>query len=132
MKHFIQKSLTMIIVSTAVLMSACSVEGPTGPAGASGPAGPGWHYVKSYSGSIPADGEFTINIPEIRNKRYKTMINAYWAFSEVPDVWFPLEDGWLDSTEDGKIFAISWSLSTVTLIGMAKGDLYSIDIYEID
>lgn len=128
-----------------MLVFACGKEGPMGPAGPEGPEGsegpqgltgpegpPGVSLIKEYTGTIPADGSYELDVPEIKGKRTSTFVMAYWAFPELPDVWIPMADGWIDVVEGAHIFSVSWSYGKVYFTGMLAGDHYLVQVFEHD
>ncbi len=108
--------------------------GPTGPMGPMGPEGPegpaGITLIKEYTGTIPEDGNHSIDVPEISGKRDTTFVMAYWAFSSTPTVWMPMSDGWIDDIQLCHIFTVSWSYGNVAFFGMKKDELYLIQVFE--
>jgi hypothetical protein len=131
-------------VKKAVLLILCGVfigckgpKGDPGPAGASGaagstgPAGPaGTTLLKTYSGIIPSDGTWTINVPEITNKKGTTWVECYWAYPSSPSIYTRMSDGWLDDvTSLARRSSVSWDFGQVTLAYMTSGDLYLIHVY---
>lgn len=104
--------------------------GPPGPEGTEGPEGPpGALLIKEYTGAIPSDGSYTLNVPEILGKRSTTFVMAYWAFPTSPDIWTPMTDGWLD-TYEAHIFSVCWTYGKVYFLYMTQGHLYLVQVFE--
>lgn len=101
------------------------VEGPEGPEGP-----PGVSLIKEYTGTIPSDGSYTLNVPEITGKRTTTFVMAYWAYSTSPNIWTPMTDGWLDSSNFARVFSVSWTYGEVYFFFMVAGNLYLVQVFE--
>lgn len=126
-----------------LLIAGCGKQGPTGPTGPQGPAGeageqgetgeqgePGFSLIKEYTGTIPSDGSYSLDVPEITGKRSTTFVMAYWTFSDTPNIWIPMTDGWLDSSELAHIFWVSWTYGKVYFYAMVAGDLFLVQVFE--
>lgn len=134
-----RKSLVTVwalaLILAGVGLSGCT--GKEGPMGPQGPAGTnGVYLLAQYTNTnnvngIAADGDYTVDIPEILNRRTSTYVEVYWAPqstpSTVPSVWSPMSDGW-GSTND-RIFTVSWSAAQVGLLGMKAHDFYLIKVF---
>lgn len=104
--------------------------GTDGTQGLPGPEGqPGVSLIKEYTGSIPSDGTYTLNVPEITGKRMTTYVMAYHAYPTSPDIWTPIADGWLDYLYQ-RIFSVSWTYGKVYFYEMKAGDLYLVQVFE--
>ena len=101
--------------------------GPQGPEGPQGPSGTS--LLTTYTGIIPVDGDFLIDVPEIVGRQAETFILAYWTTADVQHAWLVLSDGWNDSTH---YLDISWDLGQVILRGMVLGDIYLMNVYEVN
>lgn len=111
-------------------MGPTGPQGQRGPSGPTGPSSPGLVLIKTYSGYFSTSGNYSLNVPEILNKQNSTIVLGFYAFPTSPSVWIPLTDGWLDSSQS-QIFSISWVLGTILFMDMAAGNLYLVQIYEI-
>jgi hypothetical protein len=122
------KSMLFFVVAVSFLCISCAEDGKMGPVGPEGP--PGVSLIREYTGSVPDDGSFFVDVPEIKDRRNSTFVMAYWAFDSSPEIWIPMTDGWLDSEDVGHIFSVSWTYGRVYFFFMAEGDLYLIQIFE--
>ncbi len=111
-------------------------EGPQGPAGPEGPQGPigpegpaGVSLLKEYTATIPSDGNYTLDVPEITGKRTTTYVMAYWAFPTSPNIWTPMTDGWLDGYHS-RVFSVSWTYGQVYFYQMSAGDLILVQVFQ--
>ncbi|MCD4812657.1 collagen-like protein [bacterium] len=127
------KNLFMVVCLFFLLAGCTGPQGPTGPTGdtgATGPTGPaGTTLLHEYTGQFAAAGNYTLNVSEITGKRTTTFVMAYWAFSSVPDVWTPMTDGWLDSS-NSRIFSVSWTAGQVYFYEMDAGDYYLVQVFQ--
>jgi len=127
MKRFLIFPLVILVILS------CGKQGPTGPAGSQGQTGPqgppGVSLIKEYTGTISSDGNYTLDVPEILDKRTTTFVMAYWTFSTSPNLWIPMTDSWLDSIELCHIFYVSWTYGKVGLTGMLADDLYLVQVF---
>lgn len=125
------------LLSLLLLLSVgCGKDGATGPMGPQGLAGetgeqgePGVLLIKEYTGTISSDGSWSLSVPEITGKRSTTFVMAYWTFPTTPDIWIPMTDGWLDTTE-AHIFGVSWTYGKVYFYYMVEGDLFLVQVFE--
>jgi hypothetical protein len=136
----------IFFVLFAVLILAfagCEKQGPTGPMGPqgemgpegeTGPAGPegspGFSLIAEYTGTVPSDGNYYMEVPEITGKRTTTFVMAYYAYPTSPDVWTQMTDGWL--TTGTRAFGVSWTLGVLAFYDMVKDDLYLVQVFEHD
>lgn len=130
------KKRVIAFIVVALLSSCKGSKGDPGAVGIQGFRGSDGDDAivlsKTYTGTVPSDGSFTLSVPEITNKAGKTIVQAFWAFPTSPNIWTPLEDGWLDDTTNvGRVFALSWTPGTVYLSFMSTGDLYKVEIYTV-
>lgn len=107
------------------------LQGLTGTTGDKGDKGdPGVSLIKTYSGTIPSNGSFTVTVPEIKNKKGTTFVECYYAFASSPSIFTRMADGWIDDTTSlSRISSVSWDFGTVYLSYMTAGDIYRIDVY---
>jgi len=134
------------LLSLLLLSVSCGKDGATGPMGPQGLVGeqgevgeagetgeqgePGFSLIKEYTGTIPFDGHHLLNVPEITDKRSTTFVMAYWTFPASPNIWTPMTDGWIDSSERAHIFWVSWTYGKVYFYGMVAEDLYLVQVFQ--
>ncbi len=134
-----KKLLSMMLLAVVVGCVGCVKKGEKGDSGDRGATGlPGNNgtngivLVKTYTGTMPSDGSFSLTVPEILNKQGNVIVQAYWTIPSAPNIWTPFSDGWLDNTTNsGHIFWISWSVGKVYFNYVASGDLYRVDVYSV-
>ena len=125
------KLLFTLVLGFSIFLACEGKQGPVGPTGPQGPEGPaGVSLIKEYTGTIPSDGHYTLDTPEITGKRGTTFVMAYWTFSTTPNIWQPMTDGWVDDFESAHIFSVSWTYGQVLLLGMLADDLYLVQVFE--
>lgn len=123
-----RRNLGFLALGLVVLAGGCT--GPAGPMGPAGPAGsPGVSLTKEYTGTISANGDFSVDVPEILNKRSTTFVEVYYAIPSAPNIWTPLSDGWKDDPTISHTCSVSWTFAKVYLFGMETGDLYLIKVF---
>lgn len=132
----IKQTAALVLAIMALGMISCT--GKEGPMGPQGPAGTsGISLIGTHTGTMPSTapdpgGDLVIDVPEILNRQSDTFIEAYFAYSDSPDEWTLMADGWVDSVDTSRTCAISWSAGEVKLYGMETGDLYLIKVFQHD
>ncbi len=115
-----------ILLSVIILVSGCEkLKGDEGPPGESGTA-----LLHTYKGVAPEEGFVVLEVPELRGRIEETFVMCYWAFSDYPDDWILMTDGWADGENVYNTVSVNWDEGIVILYGVLEGNYYMVQVFE--